>query len=371
LSAQAIFTNAPLLFACGLSAAIVAARRRWWRRALIPLGVGAFAALSLLPYAGVLRATADWAEIRKFALPLAAHLGVLRESFGNAGTAGVWLAAAALAVALAVISQFRSIPLAAPRDLRDRRLYALSAGILGWAGSLFLFLRLQWPTNVWYFLPMLALAAMAIDLTLDFDGTSRIGIILRLTLAVAGVLTCVTTVIARIEVRASNLDVIAAVLEKHAGKDDLIVIYPFVDGITFTRYFHGVTPWVTIPKIEDLSLHRWDQLMQQARQENAIEPVLTQVNETLRSGHQVWVATTYSLAAPVGTPPPVLPLRDSQPRRIGYFLSGWRDLFVADLRLHAERGAPVDVPIDQPVSSYEHSRLFVFSGWKDSPAENR
>src|SRR6202011_5552740 len=71
LSAQAIFTHAPLLFACGLSAAIVAARRRRWSCALIPLGIGAFAALSLLPYAGVLRATADWAEIRKFPLPLA------------------------------------------------------------------------------------------------------------------------------------------------------------------------------------------------------------------------------------------------------------------------------------------------------------
>src|SRR5205807_1365091 len=118
-------------------------------------------------------------------------------------------------------------------------------------------------------------------------------------------------------------------------------IYPFVDGITFARYFHGATPWVTVPKIEDLSLHRWDQLMQQARQKNAIDPVLNRVNETLRSGHQVWVATTFSLTAPPGTPPPVLPLRDSDRHRIGYFLGGWRDLFVADLRLHAERSAPI------------------------------
>lgn len=370
LAAQAIFTNAPLLLACGLAAAIVAARRRQWTRALIPLAIGAVTALSLLPYASVLRATADWAEIRKFPLPMTAHLQVLQEALLNAGpiTAWLWIAAALIAIIVAFVSQIRSSPVDSTRDLR---LYAIMAGLVGSIATLVFFQRLQWPTNIWYFLPMLALAAIAIDCTLDFKPAMRGGIILRVALSVACICTSAIAAFARVQVRASNLDVIASVLEKHAGKDDLIVIYPFVDAITFSRYFHGSAPFVTIPQIGDVSLHRWDQLVQQARHENAIAPLLLRVNETLRAGHQVWVATTFPLTAPASSPPPIQPLSDSTPHRIGYFLSGWREQFVADLRDHAERSAPVEVGIDQPVSRYERSRLIVFSGWKDSPGEVR
>ncbi len=370
LAAQAIFTNAPLLLACGLSAAIVAARRRQWTRALVALGIGAVAALSLLPYAGVLRATTEWAEIRKAPLPMTAHLEVLREALRNAGsgTVWLWLTASLIAIAVALTSQIRPDSGEMRRDLR---LYAVGAALFGFVATLMFFQRLQWPSNIWYFLPMLALSAIAIDRILDSDSASPAGIILRLILSVACVLSSVGPAFTKVQVRASNLDVIASVLEKNAAKDDLIVIYPFVDAITFSRYFHGPAPFETIPKIEDLSLHRWDQLVEQARKENAIAPLLNRVNETLRSGHQVWVATTFPLNARAGTPPLVQPLRDPARQRIGYFLGGWGEQFVANLRAHVERSGPVNVTVDQPVSRYEHSRLFVFSGWKDSAAENR
>jgi hypothetical protein len=370
LAAQAIFTNAPLLLACGLSAALVAARRRQWTRALVALGIGAVAALSLLPYASVLGATVEWAEIRKAPLPMTAHLEVLREALLNAGSSTVllWIMAGVIAIAVALISQIRP-DLGETR--RDLRLYAVSTGLLGFVATLVFFQRLQWPSNIWYFLPMLGLTAIAIDRILDFDSSSRSGILLRLILSVACVLSSVGAAFTKVQVRASNLDVIASVLEKHAGREDLIVIYPFVDAITFSRYFHGPAPFETIPKIDDLSLHRWDQLVQQARKENAIAPLLTRVNETLRSGHQVWVATTFPLTAPAGSAPPVQPLRDAARQRIGYFLGGWGEQFVANLRAHVERSAPVNVTVDQPVSRYERSRLFVFSGWKDSAPENR
>jgi Dolichyl-phosphate-mannose-protein mannosyltransferase len=370
LAAQAIFTNAPLLLACGLSAAVVAARRRQWARALVALGIGAVPALSLLPYAGVLRATTEWAEIRKAPLPITAHFEVLREALLNAGSGTVWLwiTASLIAIAVALISQIRPNSGELTRDLR---LYAICTALFGFVATLAFFQRLQWPSNIWYFLPMLGLAAIAIDRILDSDSASRGGIILRLILSVACVVSSVGAAFTKVQVRASNLDLIASVLEKHAAKEDLIVIYPFVDAITFSRYFRGPTPFETIPKIEDVSLHRWDQLVQQARQENAIAPLLNRVNETLRSGHQVWVATTFPLNARAGPAPPVQPLRDPARQRIGYFLGGWGEQFVANLRTHAERSGPVNVTIDQPVSRYERSRLFVFSGWKDSAPENR
>jgi Dolichyl-phosphate-mannose-protein mannosyltransferase len=367
LSTQAIFTNALLVFACGMAAAIVAARRRQWKRALIPLAAGAVAASTLLPYAGVLRATNDWAEIRKFPLPVQVHLGVLREALLNGGAISFWfwVGLAVVAALLAVASQFQK-PFAVSPNLRDARLYALIASLLACGTTILFFHRLQWPSNIWYYLPMLALVAMALDLILDFGSEFRAATVGRIVVAVACLLSSLTVAAGRVQVRASNLDIIASLLEKHAGAEDLIVVYPFVDGITFNRYFHGPAPWTTIPRIDDLSLHRWDQLMEQARRENAIAPILDRINETLRTGHQVWVATTFPLTAPMGPPSPVLPLQASQPQRIGYFLGGWRELLVADLREHTEHSAPVNIPIEQSVSKYERSRLFVFSGWKDS-----
>src|SRR2546423_2907660 len=242
-SAQAIFTNALLVFACGVSAAIVAARRHQWKRALIPLAAGAVAALSLVPYAGVLRATNDWAEIRKFPLPVPVHLGILREALLNGGAASFWFWAGLAVVAglLAVASQFQKLIPVSP-DRRDARLYALIAGLIACGTTILFFYRLQWPSNIWYYLPMLALVAMALDLILDFGSEFRAATVGRILVAVACLVSSLTVALGRVQVRASNLDVIAAMLEKHAGAEDLIVIYPFVDGITFNRYFHVATP---------------------------------------------------------------------------------------------------------------------------------
>ena len=367
LAAQAIFTNAPLLFACGIAAAIIAVRRGHWKRALLVITIGVVAALTLFPYLGVLRATNDWAEIRKVPLPVSAHLGVLRDALLNGGAASYWLwiALTAIAVFVAILSNLRGLwP-----ETGDMRLYALIAALIGFGTTIIFFHRLQWPSNIWYYLPMLGLVAIAIDVILDF-GALGWGIAGRFLVAIICLLSSINLVVARVQLRASNLDVIAATLEKHAGPNDLIVVYPFVDGITFNRYYHGATPWVTIPKIGDLSLHRWDLLMQHARQENAIAPVLDQIDTTLRDGHQVWIATTFPLVVPAGPAAPVLPLQDSQPRRIGYFLGGWRDQLMANLRDHAERSGPIAVPLEQSVSRYERSRLVVFSGWKNAASES-
>lgn len=368
LSAQSIFTNAPLIFACGVAAALVAVRRREWKRAMLVLLIGAVAAVSLLPYVGVMRATQDWAEIRKFPLPVSADVSVLLGALRNGGTTAVWLWIALIAVSIgtAVVVQFRTAFTRGVCELRDPLLYALVAGTMGFACTLIFFHAVAWPTNIWYYLPVLAVVALAVDSALDLKSFARVSTIARTLLAIVFFAWSFPVVLQRVEVRASNVDLIAAALQAHAAPDDLIVIYPFADGITFQRYFHGQTPWLTIPNVADLSLHRWDQLMEQARTKDALAPALQRVNETLQAGHKVWVASTFPLTARPGPPRAVLPLRQEEPRRIGYFLGGWRDQFVTDLRAHAAHLYTMDVPADQSISMYERSRLVVFAGWNDS-----
>lgn len=62
-SVQSVYTNALLIFACGMAAACVAARRRHWARVGLVLLAGALAALTLLPYVPLMRATAEWATL--------------------------------------------------------------------------------------------------------------------------------------------------------------------------------------------------------------------------------------------------------------------------------------------------------------------
>src|SRR5437763_12354197 len=63
LSAQSLFTNAFMLFAIGLGAAVVLLKRKAWRAFWLIVGIGAAAALSLLVYLPTIQATRDWAQI--------------------------------------------------------------------------------------------------------------------------------------------------------------------------------------------------------------------------------------------------------------------------------------------------------------------
>ena len=369
LSAQSIFTNAPLIFACGMAAAMVAARRRHWKRALLVLAIGAVAALSLLPYQDIIRATQDWAAIRKFPLGMSAHLEVMREALLNGGEWFLWLwvLLAVVAVAWGCALQFDFAFHRPLRELRDPVLYSLLAGVLGLVVTLLFLTKLSWPTHIWYYLPLLAMLATALDLALDLGQRVRSGPLLRMLIALVFVSVSFSVVAARVQTRASNLDIVASFLEKSAGPDDLIVIFPFVDGITFQRYYQGSTRWTTLPRIADLSLHRWDQLMERVRQPNDLGPFLDEVNETLRGGHQVWIASTIPMQ-PTGQPSRRLqPYTELNPHLLGYYLGGWRDLFLEDLANHAEKMAGASCSSGLPISPYEHSSVLVFSGWREQP----
>ncbi len=369
LSVQSIFTNAVLILACGLAAAAVAIRRRQWRTAAIVLGIGAIAGLSLLPYVKVIGSANDWAEVRKARLPLSAYFDVMWQALATGGAVmqWAWLLLALGGVLAALFSQRRSSVASDENPDADASLYALLAGLLSLAATMAFFRFLSWPTNIWYYLPLCTVAALAIDLAMR-NARWVYGSVVRVAVAALVVIGSAAVVLERVQVRASNLDIVAQLIATRAAPDDLVVIYPFVDGITFRRYFHGTQQWTTVPEMQDLSLHRWDQLMEQLRRPHAIAPVLARIDETLRSGHSVWLASTFPLNAPAGGPPEVLPLSESNQRRIGYFLSGWGSQLAAALHEHAEKMYALELPADQQISRYEHSRVLMFSGWREHAA---
>ena len=372
LSVQSLYTNSLLIFACGFAAALVALRRKQWKRAGLVIAIGAAAALSLVPYLGVINRASSWVGILRVHLPFSATAQMLEAALFSSGRVlfGLWILLALLAIVAALWLQKRAAFGGRLTQYRDSALYAIIAGTIALIATLIFFHFVGWGTNIWYYLPMLAIVAVSIDSVLQVGSLIRFAPIARAGLVLAGIAVSFDLLMASVQTRASNIDLIAKLISERADPKDLVVIYPFVDGVTFERYFHREVEWLTVPLMRvNLPLRRWDDLFEQLRRPDAMQPILEKINHTLQTGHNVWVASTFPLRIPDGPPRPVLPLQDSapHPHPLGYFLGGWGQLLTYDLKMHAERIYSVDVPSDQPISVYEHSRLGMFSGWRDSP----
>ena len=215
---------------------------------------------------------------------------------------------------------------------------------------------------------MLTVAAVAIDLIFDFDRRSNLAPIVRTSVAIIIIAVSFPTIFEKLQTRASNLDLIARSIAQRADPEDLIVFCPFTDGITFQRYFHRDVDQVTIPMVHDLSLHRWDEVMEQARRTNAIGPVLEKVDHKLQAGHRVWVVVSITLPPRREAPPAVRPLAPHDSRPWTRFAAEWGSILAYDLKIHGQTFAAIDVPSERLISMYERSYLLLISRWHDDPA---
>ena len=364
VSVQSIYTNALLVFACGMAAVAVAVRRRHWGRAGIVLLIGAVAALSLLPYVGFLRGSSGWASLYRVGFPISASLEMLSAALLGPANLLLWtwilLVIAGLLSAIFLQRRFA--------ECRDSAFYALIAAILAFVVTMTYFRVVGWGTNIWYYLPMLAVVSASLDLLCDFRHHLRLIPLARVALALIVLVVTFPTLYGAALTRLSNLDLISDIITKRATPGDLVIVYPYVDAVTFKRYYHGEVEWMTIPMVAHLPLQQPDDLLDELRRPNAIVPALDKIRGTLQAGHKVWLASTWRWEPPAERPPPVEPLRPNDARPMGHFLRGWERSFQYVLRAHAEEFYVVPVPSDQPIAYYERSQLYLFSGWHDKPA---
>jgi hypothetical protein len=364
VSVQSIYTNALLVFACGMAAVAVAVRRRHWGRAGIVLVIGGVAALSLLPYLGFLRGSSGWASLYRVGFPISASLEMLSAALLGPANLLLWtwilLVIAGLLSAIFLQRRFA--------ECRDSAFYALIAAILAFVVTMTYFRVVGWGTNIWYYLPMLAVVSASLDLLCDFRHHLRLVPLARAALALIVLVVTFPTLYGATLTRLSNLDLISDIITKRATPGDLVIVYPYVDAVTFQRYYHGEVEWMTIPMVAHLPLQQPDDLLDELRRPNAIVPALDKIRGTLQAGHKVWLASTWRWEPPADRPPPVEPLRLNDTRPMGHFLRGWERSFQYVLRAHAEEFYVVPVPSDQPIAYYERSQLYLFSGWHDKPA---
>ncbi len=165
--------------------------------------------------------------------------------------------------------------------------------------------------------------------------------------------------------RKTNMDVLAVKLEVLSAKDDLIVVWPFYLGISFARYYKGSSEWVTLPKIADNSVQRYDLFKLKMMETEPIKDVLQKMVRTLQNGHRVWFVGEVDFLS-AGEMPGMLPPAPHSP----YGWSGavyqrvWSDTAAFTLQTHGQTFKAIEIPVVDPVNKFENVPLMVVQGWR-------
>jgi hypothetical protein len=242
--------------------------------------------------------------------------------------------------------------------------------VIGLAGFGFFVKLTGLPTQRWYYIPAMGFAVVCCDVILPrIHQAVRIGVLI---IAVVVALLAYPSAQSALKLPQTNGDVLAARVSQNVGPDDLIIVHPWYFGITFGHYYRGAGPWTTLPPLEDYRFHRYDLIKSKLQMTNVVEPVLKQVETTLRSGHSVWIVGQLHMPQLDGPPPADLPPAPNGPE-------GWADRPYSDawsaklayfLAYHITNAVTLVDPTTNLVSSMENMPLTIANGWRSAAQTN-
>jgi len=364
LAVQSMYFNAVVLLALGAASAAISLRRRTWKPVLAVTGIGLAAAISLLPYADPLSRQAEWHDILSYTVSFSKIAATCIESVNASGGFSIWVwSATTVAVVAAVFyAATRHFGRLAGGDY-DGGIFAavmIVAGILAYLVFVF---ATKHPTNVWYYMPLLAFLAVSFDAVFETGLMAhRTGWIARLVAAAVVFLLTIPAAWNGAHVRMTNVDLIAEVLQKKAGKEDLIVIGPWWLGVAFNRYYHGESAWMTVPDMGSMRLQRYAVLKQRMAEKDAIRPLRERIAATLHGGRHVWLVGWLSVMPPDGMPhdpPPPIP---EGPMNEEPYMYAWGEQMTYDLQHNSSSHAFIPVDAHGPVSEAENAKLLWCEG---------
>jgi len=256
------------------------------------------------------------------------------------------------------------------RAQQDLLLFASIALVIGLTGFGFFVKLTGLPTQRWYYIPALGFAVVCCDVILPrIHQAARIGV---LVIAVVVALLAYPSAQSALKLPQTNGDLVAAQVSQNARPDDMIIVHPWYFGITFGHYYRGTASWTTLPPLEDYRFHRYDLVKSKLQMTNVIEPVLKQVETTLRSGHSVWIVGSVPIPQPNEAPPADLPPAPNGPE--GWadrpYTDAWGAKFSYFLVYHITNAITLVDPTTNSVSSMENMPLTITSGWRVSTATN-
>ena len=371
-----------IVFLCAMLAggAMVVMRRRQWQTLVALTGIGAVSGASLAIYLPIIRRGSVYVPMNQ---DPDFNIATLWNRLGNAVAARssarpeeatgpeiwIWVVLllggliAALATQRAWEHQKHNPEAAAMagsvRARADLALFCVVSMVLGTIGYSAFVLRLHYVTQSWYYIGMLGLCSISLEGLLNANwpvlrpwGLLRIGLMAAMLSGNAG------SAWEEAHTRRSNVDLIASALGQKAAGGDLIVVQGAWEGITFNRYYHGQTRWVTVPPIDSHQVHRTDLVFEKYNQPDPMAPVLAEITDTLRGGHNVWIVGNLVITDPTAS--------SSNPTTAVWLSSyfDWCAQVTTCLEKSARQVQDVKIPVTEPVNHLENLPVWEFQGYK-------
>ena len=370
LAVHALYQNALVVLAMCLAAAGLAVARRDWKLTAAIACVGAATALSLTPYLGVIRRASEWNVATQVAIDFGRIWTVFHRALAASGSwmPWVWATLAAVALVLAAIDIWN-------RNLNDRRyaaalpVFLISTCIITGVAYLVFLKVTKFPTEEWYYLLWIAVFALGVDVVIAHAARAGRARPLRPLVALIAVAFLFPVVLQAVKVRATNVDYVAARLNALVATGDVVLVHPWFCVVSLARYYDGKGELVTLPPVADQRLQRLDLFKAQIANEGAIDPVLAKLETTLRGGGSVWLIGHFQFSNPP-QPAPSLPRAGEGPEgwRGAPYMAAYGMQVAYFLQMHALQSTRIDVPVDQPVHSFEDLPVRSVSGWRTSRA---
>jgi len=364
LCVQCVFQSAFLVAAVCVAASLVCFRRSRNQVGWAALFIGAPAALSLLPYLGPIKKSQQWFVVEKtgFNGRLGWHTFTTAMDSPIFGGTVLWIGLLLLAVFLGMALLEKRM---SRRDelAADLPLYGAVAALVGGIGFFIFAVLAGLPTQPWYWLLILAFFAVCIEAVLG-KRLLRLGVWGVVACAGVAMLSAATT-LTQINCRMTKMDEVARHLNQQARPEDLIVVYPWYNGVSFQRYYQGKAAWTTLPELGDHRVHRYDLVKVRLQEVDPVQPVIERVQRAMQAGGKIWVVGTLPPPLPGETQPPRLPPAPESP-------TGWYDepytyvwgrQLETFLQNHTREAKPVVVGAAGCYSIYEDVPLTVVSGF--------
>ncbi|HTL31227.1 MAG TPA: hypothetical protein VL282_18490, partial [Tepidisphaeraceae bacterium] len=282
IACQLLYYNTFVLFSIAVAGAIVCLRRKRYRDAAIVLAVGIPAAAAMIPYLDIASRLDSWQPLLQTPYTFSVLGEKLHEILGAPGDGVMilWGVLLVLTIIAAVASQKPKWTSKFSDEQRDIALFCLAAIVILFPLYWLFLKRLSYVTEPWYYFAVVAVSAFCIESTLRaFYRDLRIH---RAALAVAGVILLSSVLLnyRLVSMRMTNVDLVGPILEQEAGPDDLIIVRPWYTGVSFERYYHGKTPWMTLPDFPSHRYHRYDIVKQMMRDpDSALDPLYAAISK--------------------------------------------------------------------------------------------
>jgi hypothetical protein len=365
-----LFYNAVVVLICILSGSAALLLERKIKSILLMGMVGFVSAISMLIYLPMIYRAEVWSVSVKTDYTLSLFISKLHETLSPGGSLVLWAWCLVIPVALTLGGKYlMESKTSGDIKMHARLLYPFLVLLLI-VPAYFIFLKkLSYVTQPWYYFVLMAIVAVSADTILGI--LSKVRAINNCRLISAGLLLVSALFVCSsvISMRLTNIDLLSGSLNKDAVNQDLILVYPWYQGITFNRYYRGKAPWMTIPEIKDHTVHRYDLIKKHISnpdQDVVLKQTYTNIDSTLKSGNRVFVVGEPIFPQQGQLVPVLPPAPQSQ--------YGWQDtpynitwcMQIGDYLLkHALNASLMNDKNHTNISHYEYANLYEFKGWKD------